>query len=118
MSDMTDLQRQIMRTARDYPRASQKEIADRCDCSSSYVSNVLNQYDSVNAFNADLNTMPGVDTLQTSTNMGSPVWLEDTEPIVEDEELDEAVAEGMQIIGASLKKGYQGLKVLIRKIRS
>ncbi|MGB9930848.1 hypothetical protein [Haloarcula amylolytica] len=118
MSDLSELQQKILRTARNNPQASQKEIARICDCSDSYVSSTLNQYNSVSAFNAELDTMAGVDTLQTSTNMDAPMWFEGTEPMVEDEELDEAVAEGLQIIGESLKRGYKGLKVLIRKIRS
>ena len=118
MSDMTELQREIILTARDYPRATQKEIADRCDCSASYVSNVLNRYDSVDAFHAELNGMAGIEPLQPAVDMQQPVWLEKTEPVVDDEEFDKAVAEGLTILGQSLKKGYKGMKTLIRKFRS
>ena len=116
MSDMTELQRDILLTARDHPRATQKEIAEMCDCSSSYVSNVLNRYDSVDAFHADLNTMTGIEPIQPAQDMRPPVWLEESEPIVDDEEFDEAVEEGMMILGQSLKRGYKGLKTLIRKV--
>jgi hypothetical protein len=117
MSDMTELQRRIVRTARNNPDASQVEIAEMCDCSDSYVSEVLNSYDSVSDFNSELNTMPGVETLQVGTGMDEPVWFENTEPVVNDEEVDEAVQEGMQVLAESLKRGYKGLKTLIRKFR-
>ncbi|NHN58759.1 MULTISPECIES: winged helix-turn-helix domain-containing protein [Halorussus] len=45
MSQKTDLQREILLTAHQNPDLTNKEIADRCDCSSSYVSTVLNRYE-------------------------------------------------------------------------
>ncbi|MFC6865013.1 winged helix-turn-helix domain-containing protein [Halomicroarcula sp. GCM10025817] len=113
---MTDLQRDILITARNNPRASQKQIADMCGCSSSYVSNVLNRYDSVDAFNAEMESMAGIEPMQPALDMRPPAWLEQSEPIANDEELDQAVEEGMMILGQSLKKGYKGLKTLVRKI--
>jgi transcriptional regulator with XRE-family HTH domain len=118
MSEMTELQREIMITARDYPRATQKEIAEMCDCSASYVSDVLNRYDSVDAFYAGLDTMSGVEPIEPAVEMEPPTWLEESEPLADDEEFEEAVGEGLQILGESLKKGYRGLKTLIRKVRN
>lgn len=117
--DMTELQRQILITARNNPRATQSEIADLCDCSSSYVSNVLSRYDSVDAFAADLRGIQQAEPLQAATDFSEPpVWMEDVEPMYDQEEFDEAMEEGMQAIGQALKRGWKGLKVLIQKIRS
>lgn len=52
MSQRTDLQREILVTAYDNPKMSQSEIADKLGCSASYVSNVLNEYDSHDAMAA------------------------------------------------------------------
>jgi len=57
MSDKTELQRQILETAYRNPNASKKEISEMCDCSASYVSNVLNRYDEWDALDSDLEQM-------------------------------------------------------------
>ena len=41
----TDLQRDILTTWYENPDATNKEIAEACDCSSSYVSQVKNRFD-------------------------------------------------------------------------
>lgn len=41
----TDLKRDILLTAKHNPRATNQEIADEVDCSPSYVSQVLDDYD-------------------------------------------------------------------------
>lgn len=119
MSDLTELQREILLTARDYPRATQSEIAERCDCSPSYVSNVLNRFDSVDAFHAEIDGLAGVDPMAADFDFNQqPAWMEGVEPAADQEEFDQAVADGLNILGQSLKRGFKGLKVLIRKFRN
>ncbi|WP_324663268.1 hypothetical protein [Haloarcula sediminis] len=43
--EKTDLQRDIVLTWYENPNATNKEIADACDCSSSYVSQIKNRFD-------------------------------------------------------------------------
>lgn len=50
--DETELQREILRTWRSHPDATNREIADACDCSPSYVSQVKNRFDSYGEFDA------------------------------------------------------------------
>ncbi|AUX10689.1 hypothetical protein AArcSl_3082 [Halalkaliarchaeum desulfuricum] len=54
MSDKTELQRKILITAYNNPTATQAEIAKKCNCSSSYVSTVLNRYDRWDAMDAQI----------------------------------------------------------------
>jgi hypothetical protein len=51
-SSKTDLQRDILLTWWENPNATNKEIADACDCSASYVSQVKNRFDDYNEFEA------------------------------------------------------------------
>lgn len=44
----TDLQRRIVTTWYENPNATNKEIAEACDCSASYVSQVKNRFDDYN----------------------------------------------------------------------
>jgi hypothetical protein len=44
-SGKTDLQRDILVTWYENPNATNKEIAEACDCSASYVSDVKNRFD-------------------------------------------------------------------------
>jgi len=46
----TELQREILLTWYDNPNATNKEIAELCDCSASYVSNVKNRFDDYTEF--------------------------------------------------------------------
>jgi len=48
----TDLQQDILLTWRGNPNATNQEIADACDCSASYVSQVKNRFDGYNEFDA------------------------------------------------------------------
>lgn len=48
----TDLQREILLTWYNNPHATNKEIADICDCSASYVSNVKKRFNDYNEFEA------------------------------------------------------------------
>ena len=43
--EKTDLQRQILLTWYENPNATNQQIADACDCSSSYVSQIKNRFD-------------------------------------------------------------------------
>ena len=48
----TDLQREILLTWYENPGATNKEIADACDCSASYVSEIKNRFDGYDHFEA------------------------------------------------------------------
>ncbi|ADB63930.1 hypothetical protein Htur_5042 (plasmid) [Haloterrigena turkmenica DSM 5511] len=48
----TDLQRDILLTWYENPNATNKEIADACNCSASYVSEVTNRFDDYNEMEA------------------------------------------------------------------
>jgi hypothetical protein len=50
--DKTALQREILLTWHRHPDATNKEIAQACDCSASYVSQVKNRFDDYNEFEA------------------------------------------------------------------
>lgn len=63
MADKTKLQRKILLTAYDNPKMTQAEIARQLNCSSSYVSQVLNRYDGQDAMEArieELNSQLGI----------------------------------------------------------
>ena len=51
-SSKTDLQREILLTWRNNPNATNKAIADACDCSASYVSQIKNRFNSYDEFDA------------------------------------------------------------------
>ena len=57
MSNKTELQREILITAQRNPHATQSEIADMCNCSASYVSNVLSRFDHWDAMDAEIEQM-------------------------------------------------------------
>lgn len=48
----TDLQRDILLTWHRYPDATNSEIANMCDCSASYVSQIKNRFDSYDQMDA------------------------------------------------------------------
>lgn len=52
MSGKTDLQRETLLTWYDNPNATNREIAEACDCSVSYVSQIKNRFDGYNEFEA------------------------------------------------------------------
>ena len=52
MSGKTDLQREILLTWYNNPDITNKEIAEACDCSASYVSQIKNRFDDYNEFEA------------------------------------------------------------------
>ena|GEM_PF-372065 len=54
MSEKTDLQREILLAWHENPEATNAEIAEACDCSASYVSQVTNRFDDYDAFQAAL----------------------------------------------------------------
>lgn len=103
MSDKTELQRRILVAAYNNPKINQSKIADRCNCSRSYVSQVLREYDSQDAMEArieEMNQQLGVpaDSLELDPSIGgfderTLGDLEDVGPI------------GVLVIGAILS-GY------------
>ena len=79
----TDLQRRIVTTWYENPNATNKEIAEACDCSASYVSQVKNRFDDYSEMeymfdtqDQELKQMFGGDVLQGSgggmANAGQP----------------------------------------------
>jgi len=50
--DRTRLQREILLTWHRHPNATNREIADACDCSASYVSQVKNRFEDYSEFDA------------------------------------------------------------------
>lgn len=75
MSEKTELQRRILITAYNNPRMNQSEIANRCDCSRSYVSQVLREYNDHDAMEArikEMNRQLGIsaDSLELDPGIG------------------------------------------------
>jgi hypothetical protein len=75
----TNLQRDILITWYDNPNATNKEIAEACDCSASYVSEVKNRFDGYNEMEAmfdredrELERMFGDGVLGASSNNTTP----------------------------------------------
>ena len=52
MSGKTDLQREILLTWYNNPNTTNKEIAEACDCSASYISQIKNRFDDYDEFEA------------------------------------------------------------------
>lgn len=105
MSRKTELQRQILIIAYDNPNLSKAEIARKLDCSSSYVSQVLNRYDGHDAMQArieELNSQLGMDTASSNMGLGTPTPTggSSTGPIESDIELTEEGIEEVGPIGA------------------
>lgn len=75
----TDLQRDILLTWYDHPGATNKEIAEACDCSASYVSQIKNRFDDYNQFEAmmdrqdrEMEQMFGDDIFAAGGSMAAP----------------------------------------------
>lgn len=74
----TELQRDILLTWYENPNSTNKEIAEACDCSASYVSDVKNRFDSYNSMEAmmdredkEMQRMFGEDIFSGSINSNS-----------------------------------------------
>ncbi|WP_117591769.1 winged helix-turn-helix domain-containing protein [Haloprofundus halophilus] len=111
MARKTELQRKILITAYNNPRLSQTKIADRVDCSPSYVSNILNRFDSVDAMHAEIEQLnhdlgfdPYADLDNDWTFNQAPNWSNGEDF---DADLDQAIRDGVE-----------GLKVLSKKTKS
>lgn len=78
----TDLQRDILITWYENPNSTNKEIAEACDCSASYVSDVKNRFDNYNSMEAMMdredkeiermfgeNVFSGASSLNSAQNM-------------------------------------------------
>jgi len=80
MSGKTDLQREILLSWYDRPNSTNKEIAETCDCSASYVSEVKNRFNNYDEFvgmidchDKELEHMFGEDFFQgVGGSIGSP----------------------------------------------
>jgi hypothetical protein len=74
MSEKTELQREILLTWYNNPNATNKEIAEVCDCSASYVSEIKNRFNNYDQFEAmmdrqdrDIEQMFGDDIFDTDS---------------------------------------------------
>ena len=110
MGQKTELQRKILITALNNPNLNQSEIAQRMDCSSSYVSSVLSRFNSVDAMNAEVEQLNHDLGLNSQAGLGGG-WGFDANPDWNnggdfDADLDEAVREGVE-----------GFKVLSKKTK-
>ncbi|WP_129115103.1 winged helix-turn-helix domain-containing protein [Halegenticoccus tardaugens] len=117
MAKKTELQRRILLAAYNNPRLSQSQIASRVGCSSSYVSQVLNRFDSLDAMEADIEQLnielgfdPYADLHDDWTLDGDPDWYagEDFNA-----DIDKAIRDGVEGLKVLTKK----TKILIRKLR-
>jgi len=77
-NNKTELQRDILLTWYNNPNATNKEIADMCDCSASYVSDIKNRFDNYNSMEAmmdredkEMQRMFGEDIFSGSINSKS-----------------------------------------------
>ena len=77
-NNKTELQRDILLTWYNNPNATNKEIADMCDCSASYVSDIKNRFDNYNSMEAmmdredkEMQRMFGEDIFSGSINSNS-----------------------------------------------
>lgn len=78
----TELQRDILLTWYENPNATNKEIADACDCSASYVSQVTNRFDDYNEMEAmvdrrdkEIERMFGEDIFQNLPSNNAQIGL-------------------------------------------
>lgn len=76
-SEKTDLQREILLTWYENPNATNEEIAEACDCSASYVSEITNRFDDYDEMEAmmdrqdrEMERMFGDDLFQDMPTVG------------------------------------------------
>lgn len=110
MAQKTELQRKILTTAYNNPRLSRSQIADQVSCSSSYVSQVLNRFDSIDAMHAEIKQLNHDLGFDTYADLDDG-WAFDENPDWYaggdfDADLDQAIRDGVE-----------GLKVLSKKTK-
>lgn len=112
MGEKTDLQREILITAHNNPHLKQTEIADRVGCSSSYVSDVLNRFNSIDAMQAEIEQLNHDLGLDPAAGLDNSNWGVDTNPNWhQGEEFDANLDE-------VIRDGVEGLKVLSKKTKN
>lgn len=86
----TELQRNILLTWYENPGSTNKEIAEACDCSASYVSNVKNRFDNYNSMEAmmdredkEMQKMFGEDIFSGSINTKSASGMDEQRGLAE-----------------------------------
>ena len=86
----TELQRNILLTWYENPGSTNKEIAEACDCSASYVSNVKNRFDNYNSMEAmmdredkEMQKMFGEDIFSGSINTTSASGMDEQRGLAE-----------------------------------
>jgi hypothetical protein len=117
MAEKTELQREILVTAYNNPHLNQSEIAERVDCSSSYVSSVLQRFDNIDAMHAEIEQLNQDIGLSATAGLDDN-WGFDTNPDWHqgeefDADLDQAIREGVEGLKVLSKK----TKGLINKLR-
>lgn len=111
MGDKTDLQREILITAYNNPQLKQTEIADRVGCSSSYVSTVLNRFDSIDAMQAEIEQLNHDLGFDPAAGLDNSNWGMETNPDwYQGDEFDANLDE-------VIRDGIEGLKVLSKKTK-
>jgi len=105
----TDLQKSIIRTAHRNPNATQREIADVVGCSTSYVSQTINDFRREDLPFSPYEIQPGFSVEQFS-------WIDDgheAEPLMTPEQREQfelTLREGFAVLG------HWG-RALVRKVR-
>lgn len=110
MAQKTELQRKILITAYNNPRLTQSEIATRVNCSSSYVSNVLSRFDSIDAMQAEIEQMNHEMGFDPYADLESGWGFNDTPDWYQGEDFDADLDQ-------AIRDGVEGLKVLSKKTK-
>jgi hypothetical protein len=124
MSEKTELQREILLTWYNNPNATNKEIAEVCDCSASYVSEIKNRFNNYDQFEAmmdrqdrDIEQMFGDDIFDTDSPSTGQVKGGSQQSFVEmwQEMPDDATGVIMKgvIVAVFLVVGYQIVLTLV-----
>lgn len=124
MSEKTELQREILLTWYNNPNATNKEIAEVCDCSASYVSEIKNRFNNYDQFEAmmdrqdrDIEQMFGDDIFDTDSSSTGQVKGGSQQSFIEmwQEMPDDATGVIMKgvIVAVFLVVGYQIVLTLI-----
>lgn len=124
MSEKTELQREILLTWYNNPNATNKEIAEVCDCSASYVSEIKNRFNNYDQFEAmmdrqdrDIEQMFGDDIFDTDSSSTGQVKGGSQQSFIEmwQEMPDDATGVIMKgvIVAVFLVVGYQIVLTLV-----
>lgn len=110
MGEKTKLQREILICAYNNPQLNQSEIAKKVGCSSSYVSQVLGRFDSIDAMNAEIEQLNYEMGLDPYAGLNSDWGIESNPDWYQGEDFDANLDE-------AIREGIEGLKVLSKKTK-